>query len=135
MAEMTRRRQRHLPVLEHGRLVGIVSVGDLVKNRLDELELETHMLRGRLRGATVRRSLKASWVVPATTTVDLGPARKVAVGWKSGGAVERLPGRCAMSSLAARPSTLPCRQPTPGRRRRVSAPAGYGLVTRSGGRG
>jgi len=36
MAEMTRRRQRHLPVLEHGRLVGIVSVGDLVKNRLDD---------------------------------------------------------------------------------------------------
>ena len=31
--------------LEHGRLVGIVSVGDLVKNRLGELELETNVLR------------------------------------------------------------------------------------------
>ena len=45
MAEMTRRHQRHLPVLELGRLVGIVSVGDLVKNRLSELELETNVLR------------------------------------------------------------------------------------------
>lgn len=45
MTEMTRGRRRHLPVLEHGKLVGIVSVGDLVKNRLNELELETHVLR------------------------------------------------------------------------------------------
>ena len=45
MAEMTKRRQRHLPVLDHGRLAGIVSVGDLVKNRLTELELETNVLR------------------------------------------------------------------------------------------
>lgn len=45
MIEMTTRRQRHLPVLEHGRLGGIVSVGDLIKNRLNELELETNVLR------------------------------------------------------------------------------------------
>lgn len=45
MAEMTRRRQRHLPVVDNGKLAGIVSVGDLVKNRLDELELETNVLR------------------------------------------------------------------------------------------
>ena len=45
MVEMTRQRQRHVPVLEHGKLVGIVSVGDLVKNRLNELELETNVLR------------------------------------------------------------------------------------------
>lgn len=45
MVEMTSRRQRHLPVVEHGRLVGIVSVGDLVKHRLSELELETNVRR------------------------------------------------------------------------------------------
>lgn len=45
MAEMTRRRQRHLPVLRDGKLCGLISLGDVVKNRLDELELETNVLR------------------------------------------------------------------------------------------
>jgi CBS domain-containing protein len=45
MVEMTKRRRRHVPVLEQGRLVGIVSVGDLVKNRLIELELEANVRR------------------------------------------------------------------------------------------
>ena len=45
MAEMTRRRFRHLPVIEEGRLAGIVSIGDVVKSRLGEMELETVMLR------------------------------------------------------------------------------------------
>lgn len=45
MGEMTRSRQRHLPVVVDGRLCGIVSIGDVVKDRLDEAELEVGVLR------------------------------------------------------------------------------------------
>lgn len=45
MGLITSTRSRHLPVLEDGRLCGLVSVGDLVKYRLDELELECRILR------------------------------------------------------------------------------------------
>ena len=45
MEEMTRSRHRHLPVVDEGRLAGIVSIGDVVKSRLEELELETNVLR------------------------------------------------------------------------------------------
>lgn len=45
MAQMTRTRNRHVPVVEDGRLCGIVSVGDVVKHRLEEMELETSVLR------------------------------------------------------------------------------------------
>ena len=44
MAAMTMAKIRHLPVLEDGRLVGIVSIGDLVKHRLDEKALEANVL-------------------------------------------------------------------------------------------
>jgi len=45
MARMTQRRIRHLPVEDHGKLCGIVSIGDVVKYRLDELQLEADVLR------------------------------------------------------------------------------------------
>ncbi|MGH9189986.1 MAG: CBS domain-containing protein [Acidimicrobiales bacterium] len=45
MAEMTRTRHRHLPVVDGGRLCGIVSIGDVVKHRLEEMELEASVLR------------------------------------------------------------------------------------------
>lgn len=40
LARMTDRRVRHLPVLENGRLIGIVSIGDLVKHRIAAVEAE-----------------------------------------------------------------------------------------------
>jgi CBS domain-containing protein len=42
---MTQHRVRHLPVLRDGKLAGIVSIGDVVKYRLEDLELETNLLR------------------------------------------------------------------------------------------
>ena len=45
MRTMTDRRFRHMPVLDDGALVGIVSIGDVVKQRLEELELEAMVLR------------------------------------------------------------------------------------------
>ena len=51
MEEMTTRRIRHFPVVADGRLIGIVSIGDLVKSRLDEVEFEAHSLRSFIAGA------------------------------------------------------------------------------------
>jgi CBS domain-containing protein len=45
MAQMTRTRNRHIPVVEDDQLCGIVSVGDVVKHRLEEMELEANVLR------------------------------------------------------------------------------------------
>jgi CBS domain-containing protein len=45
MELMTRRRVRHLPVLENGQLRGMVSIGDLVKLRIDEAEHEAAELK------------------------------------------------------------------------------------------
>lgn len=42
---MTERRIRHLPVVDGGRLVGLVSIGDLVKYRMDRIEAEAAAMR------------------------------------------------------------------------------------------
>lgn len=47
MARMTAGRYRHLPVMQNGKIVGLVSIGDLVKNRVREMELEVGVLRDR----------------------------------------------------------------------------------------
>ena len=45
MELMTERRVRHLPVMDNGRLAGIVSIGDVVKQRISEIENESQALR------------------------------------------------------------------------------------------
>jgi CBS domain-containing protein len=47
---MTEHKFRHVPVVVNGRLRGIVSIGDVVKNRIDELEIERSTLTGYITG-------------------------------------------------------------------------------------
>jgi CBS domain-containing protein len=44
MKTMTERRIRHVPVVHDGRLIGIISIGDVVKHRIDQLEFERDQL-------------------------------------------------------------------------------------------
>ncbi|MCW5770207.1 MAG: CBS domain-containing protein [Rhodospirillaceae bacterium] len=50
MAVMTDRRVRHLPVIENGRLAGIISIGDIVKARLRETLAEVEAMTAYVRG-------------------------------------------------------------------------------------
>ncbi len=45
MMLMTERRVRHIPVVERGQLAGIVSIGDVVKSRIEEVESDAHAMR------------------------------------------------------------------------------------------
>ena len=47
---MTERRFRHMPVVENDALIGIVSIGDLVKARIDLLEAEREQLQSYIAG-------------------------------------------------------------------------------------
>ena len=48
---MTQRRIRHLPVVENGRIVGLVSIGDLVKYRMDQIEQEAEAMLSYIQSA------------------------------------------------------------------------------------
>ena len=48
---MTQRRIRHLPVINAGRLVGFVSIGDLVKHRIDQIEADAAAMRDYIQSA------------------------------------------------------------------------------------
>lgn len=52
MGVMTESRFRHLPVVEDGRLGGIISIGDVVKSRMIELELQTENLQNYVTGSS-----------------------------------------------------------------------------------
>lgn len=51
LSQMTKRRIRHLPVVAEGRLIGIVSIGDLVKFRIDKIEEEAEAMRSYIQSA------------------------------------------------------------------------------------
>jgi CBS domain-containing protein len=51
LALMTQRRIRHLPVVDGGRLQGIVSIGDLVKHRMERIEAEADAMRAYIQSA------------------------------------------------------------------------------------
>src|SRR5438270_805784 len=51
LALMTQRRIRHLPVVEHGEIRGIVSIGDLVKYRMERIEAEAEAMRAYIQSA------------------------------------------------------------------------------------
>ncbi|GAA4642259.1 CBS domain-containing protein [Pontixanthobacter gangjinensis] len=48
---MSRRRIRHLPVVDDGAMIGFISIGDLVKSRMDEVELEAEAMRNYIQTA------------------------------------------------------------------------------------
>jgi len=50
LAQMTERRFRHMPVLENGRMIGLISIGDVVKARLSELAMERDALQDMVMG-------------------------------------------------------------------------------------
>jgi CBS domain-containing protein len=50
LATMTEGRFRHLPVVEGGELLGLISIGDVVKARLSELAMERDALEGMIKG-------------------------------------------------------------------------------------
>ena len=51
LALMTQRRIRHLPVVDGGQIRGIVSIGDLVKHRMDRIEAEAEAMRDYIQSA------------------------------------------------------------------------------------
>ncbi|MGF1500943.1 MAG: CBS domain-containing protein [Paracoccaceae bacterium] len=50
LERMTAGRFRHMPVVDHGRMVGLLSIGDVVKARIGEIEHENHQMANMLHG-------------------------------------------------------------------------------------
>lgn len=54
MTVMTNQRIRHMPVIDHGRMVGVVSIRDVVKYHIGNLEAEVHHLKDYMFGPAVK---------------------------------------------------------------------------------
>jgi CBS domain-containing protein len=54
MEQMTRTRNRHVPVVQDGKLCGLVSIGDVVKHLVEEVELESRVMRDYVGGRLSR---------------------------------------------------------------------------------
>jgi CBS domain-containing protein len=50
MGVLTEKRIRHLPIVENGRLIGMISIGDVVKSQYDALQFENHFLKSYIVG-------------------------------------------------------------------------------------
>lgn len=61
MALMTNNRLRHLPVMQNGKLVGLISIGDIVKDIISELKFSNDQLVNYINGSHARLSIN-QWV-------------------------------------------------------------------------
>ena len=53
MSVMTTKRVRHLPVIDHGKMVGVISIRDVVKYHIGNLKAEVHYLKDYMFGPTI----------------------------------------------------------------------------------
>jgi CBS domain-containing protein len=60
LALMTQRRIRHLPVMEDGRMIAFISIGDLVKYRIERIEAEADAMRHYIQSASARSGIHPS---------------------------------------------------------------------------
>src|SRR5262249_38075156 len=76
MERMTEGKFRHLPVVDQGRLVGIISIGDVVKHRLQEMERDSAAMRDYILTAEPAEPSERRWRIPAPSPGVMMPAER-----------------------------------------------------------